>query len=110
GRYQHAAPPYYVAHPQADRHSHAHNDYLQIAAEAGLVGLAALSLLYPTALRKGWAALPGAATPEILATGVWAWIATSGLPAGGRTEYNFGDSEVAIPMWFALAVLMRCAA
>jgi len=110
GRYQRAAPPYYVAHPEADRHSHAHNDYLQIAAEAGLVGLAAFSLLYATALRKGWAAIRRAATPEVWAVAVGAWIATWAFLVGGLTQYNFGDSEVAIPMWLALAVLMRCAA
>jgi len=110
GRYQHAAPPYYVAHPQADRHSHAHNDFLQIAAEAGLVGLAAFSLLYATALRKGWAAMRGAATPEVWAVAVGAWIATWAFLVGGLTQYNFGDNEVAIPMWLALALLMRCAA
>src|SRR5439155_281332 len=53
GRYQRAAQPFYAAHPEADRHSHAHNDYLQIAAEAGLTGLAAFGLLFATALGGG---------------------------------------------------------
>src|SRR5207247_2330569 len=41
GRYRTAAPRYYAAHPAADRRSHAHNNFLQMAAEAGLTGLAA---------------------------------------------------------------------
>src|SRR5439155_1610090 len=41
GRYRTAAPPYYAAHPAADRRSHAHNNFLQMAAEAGLTGRAA---------------------------------------------------------------------
>jgi O-antigen ligase len=49
--------PYYDAHPDADRRSHAHNNFLQIAAEAGLVGLAAFGLLYATVLRRGWEAI-----------------------------------------------------
>jgi len=109
GRYQRAAPPYYAAHPEADRHSHAHNDYLQIAAEGGLTSLAAFSLLYATALRKGWAAIRKASASDVWAVAAGAWIATWGFLVGGLTQYNFGDSEVAIPMWLALAVLMRCA-
>src|SRR5204863_2800422 len=50
GRYQAAAAPYYDAHPAADRRSHAHNNFLQIAAESGLAGLAAFGLLYALAL------------------------------------------------------------
>src|SRR5579884_2252495 len=41
GRYAAAAAPYYDAHPAADRRSHAHSNYLQLAAEAGLTGLRA---------------------------------------------------------------------
>ena len=108
GRYQHAASPYYAAHPEADRRSHAHNDYLQIAAEAGLVALAAFSLLYATALRKGWVAIKGAPAADVWAVAAGAWISILGFLVGGLTQYNFGDSEVAVPMWIALAVLMRC--
>src|SRR5439155_676587 len=57
GRYQAAALPYYTTHPLADRRSHAHSDYLQIAAEAGLTGLAAFALLFGVALRRGWTAI-----------------------------------------------------
>jgi len=108
GRYQLAASQYYAAHPEADRRSHAHNDYLQIAAEAGLVALAAFSLLYATALRKGWVAIKGAPTADVWAVAAGAWISILGFLVGGLTQYNFGDSEVAVPMWIALAVLMRC--
>src|SRR5439155_1284549 len=107
GRYQRAAQPFYAAHPEADRHSHAHNDYLQIAAEAGLTGLAAFGLLFATALRCGWAAIAEAPDAATRATAAGAWAGLVGFLVGGVTQYNFGDNEVAIAMWVALAVLMR---
>jgi hypothetical protein len=105
GRYATAALPFYAAHPEADRHSHAHNDYLQIAAEAGLVGLAAFVLLYAVALRLGWEAVAEDADGW---TAAGAWAGVLGFLIGGLTQYNFGDNEVALAMWLALAVLMRC--
>jgi O-antigen ligase len=108
GRYRSAAVPYYVAHPEADRRSHAHNDYLQLAAEAGLAGLAAFGLLFATALLRGWPAV--AAAPDGLTwaatAGAWAGLVT--FLVGGLTQYNLGDNEVALGMWTALAILMRC--
>ena len=107
GRYQRAALPYYAAHPEADRRSHAHNDYLQVAAEAGLTGLAAFGLLFATALRHGWTAIAEAPDAVTRATAAGAWAGLVGFLVGGVTQYNFGDNEVAIAMWVALAVLMR---
>jgi hypothetical protein len=108
GRYQRAALPYYEAHPDADRRSHAHSDYLQMGAEAGLAGLAAFMLLYLTALRFGWEAVRSAPDAESWVTAAGAWCGVVGFLVGGLTQYNFGDNEVAVAMWLALAVLMRC--
>jgi len=110
GRYRHAAVPYYAAHPDADRRSHAHSDYLQIAAEAGLTGLAAFGLLYAVALRKGWETVARAPDPGVWAAAAGAWAGVLGFLVGGLTQYNFGDNEVALTMWVALATLARCAA
>jgi len=107
GRYQQAALPFYAAHPEADRRSHAHSDYLQIAAEAGLTGLAAFGLLFATALRTGWTAIAEAPDAATRATAAGAWAGLVGFLVGGVTQYNFGDNEVAVAMWVALAVLMR---
>jgi O-antigen ligase len=108
GRYQRAALPYYAAHPAADRHSHAHNNFLQIAAESGLAGLAAFGLLYATALRRGWEAVRRVADTEAWPAAAGAYAGVLGFLVGGLTQYTFGDAEVAIAMWVALAVLMRC--
>jgi O-antigen ligase len=107
GAYRRASAPYYAARPRADRVSHAHNDYLQLAAAAGLVGLAAFCLLWATALLRGWDAVARAANGATWAAAAGAWVGIVGFLVGGLTQYNFGDNEVALPMWVALAVLMR---
>ncbi len=108
GRYQRAALPYYASYPAADRHSHAHNDFLQVAAEAGLTGLAAFALLFATALLRGWSALARAPDAATWVTAAGAWTALVMFLAGGLTQYNFGDNEVALAMWLALGLLVRC--
>jgi O-antigen ligase len=107
GRYQRVARPYYDRHPLADRRSHAHNNFLQIAAESGLVGLAAFTLLFVTALRYGAETVRTARDPAGRATALGACLALTGFLVGGLTQYTFGDSEVAMTMWATLAVLMR---
>lgn len=107
GRYQKVARPYYERHPRADRRSHAHNNFLQIAAEAGLLGLAAFTLLFATAMRFGIEAVRRARDPALHAAALGGCLALTGFLVGGMTQYSFGDSEVAIGMWATLAVLMR---
>ena len=109
GRYQWAAPPYYAAYPAADRRSHAHNNFLQMAAEAGLAGLAAFGLVYATVLRRGAEAIARAPDPARWAAAAGAWAGVIGFLVGGLTQYTFGDAEVAIAMWVALAILARLA-
>ena len=105
GRYRTAATAYYARHPAADRRSHAHNTYLQIAAEAGLVGLAAFGFLFATVLLRGRDALGVRDDGGAAAAGAWAGVV--GFLVGGLTQYNLGDNEVALGTWVALAVLMR---
>jgi O-antigen ligase len=107
GRYQRAARPYYARHPEADRRSHAHNNFLQIAAEAGLVGLAAFTLLFATMLRFGIDAVRRCRDPNLHAVALGGCLALVGFLVGGLTQYSFGDNEVATAMWTTAAVLMR---
>jgi len=109
GRYKRASPPYYHRHPDADRRSHAHSNVLQIAAEAGLLGLAAFCLLFAVILQRGFAAVRRATDPPEWATAAGAWVGVATFFVAGLTQYSFGDAEVVIPMWLATAILMRCA-
>lgn len=109
GRYRTAARPYYDARPAADRRSHAHSNYLQLAAEAGLLGLAAFMWVFMRALTVGWTAVREAADADGRVVAVGAWAAMVGFLVGGVTQYTFGDNEVALAMWFTLALLMRLA-
>jgi O-antigen ligase len=107
GRYQKVSRPYYDRHPAADRRSHAHNNFLQIAAEAGLVGLAFFTLVLATALRFGADAVARARDPAVRAAALGACLGLVGFVVGGLTQYSFGDGEVAVAMWATTAVLMR---
>jgi O-antigen ligase len=108
GRYRVAGKAYYEPYPQADRKSHAHNNFLQIAAEAGLLGLAAFCLLFAWLLRLGWGAMRAAPDADTWITATGAWLGIVVFLIAGLTQYNFGDNEVAIGMWCAAAVLLRC--
>jgi O-antigen ligase len=109
GRYKAASTPYYDRFPEADRRSHAHSNILQVAAEAGLVGLAAFCLLFAVMLRRGFDAIAAADGPWQWATAAGAWVGVATFLFAGLTQYSFGDAEVVISMWLAAAVLMRCA-
>src|SRR5207249_4343176 len=70
-------------------------------------GALAFGLLFATALCHGWTAIAEAPDAVTRATAAGAWAGLVGFLVGGVTQYNFGDNEVAIAMWVALAVLMR---
>jgi O-antigen ligase len=108
GHYRGPATPYYDRHPDADRRSHAHSNVLQLAAEAGLIGLAAFCLVFAVILRRGFAAIRAARGPGEWATIVGACTGIVTFLLAGLTQYSFGDAEVVIGMWLTTAVLMRC--
>jgi putative inorganic carbon (HCO3(-)) transporter len=109
GWYKAGSGPYYDRFPEADRRSHAHSNVLQVAAEAGLVGLTAFCLLFAVILRRGFEAIRVANEPRQWATAAGAWVGIATFLFAGLTQYSFGDAEVVIGMWLAAAVLMRCA-
>jgi putative inorganic carbon (hco3(-)) transporter len=109
GHYRGPAAPYYDRHPEADRRSHAHSNVLQLAAEGGLIGLAAFCLVFAVILRRGFGAIAGARSPGEWATMVGGCTGMVTFLLAGLTQYSFGDAEVAIGMWLTTAVLMRCA-
>ncbi len=108
GNYNRRMTSYYDRHGRADRRSHAHNSFLQIAVEAGLLGLATFTGLFILALARGWRTIARcrAARDDREATAIGALLGLVGFLVGGLTQDTFGDSECVMAMWFALAVLM----
>jgi O-antigen ligase len=96
GQIKHVYPK--VATPEAMRRStsHLHNSPLQIAAERGVVGLAAWLWIFVAFLLRGTAALRAmptdAAGDRALALGALAAVVA--FLVAGLFEYNFGDTEV----------------
>jgi O-antigen ligase len=90
---------------------HLHNDILQIAAERGLLGLAAWLWLMAAFVLVAWRVLRsagagGAAGPEARA----ALAAMAGFLAMGMFEYNFSDSEVLMALLYVVSLPLAAAA
>jgi O-antigen ligase len=100
-------------HPEARkaRTGHLHNNLVQVAAERGLLGLAAWLGIWATFfVRAGriLRAIPRARADErALVAGSLA--AAAGFLVAGCFEYNFGDTEVIDLVWVAMAVPFACA-
>ncbi|MBI4638709.1 MAG: O-antigen ligase family protein [Candidatus Rokubacteria bacterium] len=94
-------------HPDARRPgtSHLHNNLVQIAAERGLLGLAAWLWIWVAFVLRAsriYGALPPArADDRALVAGSLA--AVVGFLTAGLFEYNFGDSEVVSLVWVVMA-------
>jgi O-antigen ligase len=109
GNYRKFRDPYYQRYPAADTTAHAHNNFLQLWVDGGLIGLGAFLLLCWVILRAGWQtyslALVEAEPLRSLALG--GTLGVLGFLLGGLTQYNFGDAEVVIVFWATTAVVMR---
>ncbi len=109
GNYRKFREPYYQRYPQANTTAHAHNNFLQMWVDGGLLGLGAFLFLCWVILRAGWQAYalaPMEAEPvRNLALGATLGVLSFFL--GGFTQYNFGDAEVVIVFWAITALVLR---
>lgn len=110
GNYKQFREPFYERYPQypqADRYSHAHNNFLQVWVDTGLLGLAAFGWLVWTILWRGWRAVAGQRTEPLRSLSWGVWLGLVGFLLGGLTQYNLGDAEVAMVWWASIGLLLR---
>jgi O-antigen ligase len=84
-------------------YGHLHNNMLQIAAERGLISLAAFLWLLIELFRSLLRFLKDAEGEARWAT-LGAMAALTGFVVNGMTEYNFGDSEVLVLLLFLISI------
>jgi putative inorganic carbon (HCO3(-)) transporter len=109
GNYRKFREPYYQRYPEANHSGHAHNSFLQIWVDSGLIGLTAFLAFFAVLLRTGWQAyrlLPPTAEP-LRSFALGAWLSIVGFLVGGLTQHNFGDAEVVIVMWAMTGFMAR---
>ena len=94
-----------------DTNPHLHNNILQIAAERGVLGLAAWLWMIAAFALAAWRVLRaegarGAGGPEARA----ALAALAGFLAMGMFEYNFSDSEVLMALLYVVSLPLAASA
>jgi hypothetical protein len=110
GNYRKFRDPYYQRYPEVDTTAHAHNSFLQIWVDTGLLGLGAFVYLFAVILKKGWAVYQRLSQEPGKSLALGGVLGVVGFLLGGVTQYNFGDAEVVIVLWALVGMLMRLAA
>jgi len=85
---------------------HAHNNFLQQTAEHGLFGLAAFLAIWVVIFRSAWQAWRSGLSEPYRGWLAGSAMAVVGFLTAGLFEANFGDSEVAMAMWFMVGLVM----
>jgi putative inorganic carbon (HCO3(-)) transporter len=95
-------------HPQAvrERRAHLHNNLFQIAAERGLLGLAAWLWIWVAFYRYAWMTFRarGSSAPWASALIIGSVASVTGFHVAGLFEFTFGDSEVIMVVYFLMAL------
>jgi len=100
-------PKYRAKNVKEPHISHLHNNFLELAAERGLVGLAAWIWLWGAALWVTAKAWRSAEDDKEVKTALAACMGgVVAFLAAGLFEYNFGDSEIQMMFYFILAAGM----
>ena len=109
GNYKQFREAFYQRYPQADTDAHAHNNFLQMWVDAGLLGLAAFLFLVGSIIMTGWRAYVRQRTEPLKSLILGCWLGLVGFLIGGLTQYNWGDAEVALVWWATVGLMMRVA-
>ena len=109
GNYKQFRQAFYRRYPQADTDAHAHNNFLQMGVDAGLLGLAAFLFLLGSIIMTGWRAYVRQRTEPLKSLTLGCWLGLVGFLIGGLTQYNWGDAEVALVWWATVGLMLRIA-
>lgn len=109
GNYKQFRQAFYQRYPRADTDAHAHNNFLQMWVDAGLLGLAAFLFLVGSIIMTGWRAYTRQRTEPLKSLILGCWLGLVGFLIGGLTQYNWGDAEVALVWWATVGLMMRIA-
>lgn len=97
--------PVYRQYAPADAdqiHGHMHNNFIQVLASRGIVGLLAFVWLLGSFAVLIWRAR--SSDPETAALLLGVWGSFWGFLTMGLFEWNFGDVEITIPLYFLLGI------
>ena len=109
GNYKQFREAFYQRYPRADTDAHAHNNFLQMGVDAGLLGLAAFLFLVGSIIMTGWRAYARQRTEPLQSLTLGCWLGLVGFLIGGLTQYNWGDAEVALVWWATVGLMLRVA-
>jgi len=93
----------YYNGPKLEFYGHLHNNFIQIAAERGLICLGAFLWFFAELYRSLLRQLKNS-DDDSRWVSLGALAALTGFMVGGLTEFNFGDSEVLVLLLFLVSV------
>ena len=107
GNYKQFREAFYQRYPKTRTNAHAHNNFLQMWVDAGLIGLAAFLFLIGSILAMGWRAYARQRAEPLKSLTLGCWLGMVGFLIGGLTQYNWGDAEVALVWWATVGLMLR---
>lgn len=90
-------------------YGHLHNDWVHLLATTGILGTAAFAWLMVGFGRIVWRSDARAGDPELRALALGAWGSFWGFQTMGLFEWNFGDVEVMLALYFLVGALQASA-
>jgi O-antigen ligase len=90
------------------RLGHFHNNLVQVAVQTGILGLTIFLFLVFNIVRSEWGGYRAAGDRFLKSISLGNLAAFVGFFVNGVFDYNFGDSEVIMLVWFTLGLSLAC--
>jgi len=91
-----------------ERLGHFHNNLVQVAVQTGILGLTIFVFLMFNIVRSEWEGYRAVGDRFLKCISLGNLAAFAGFFINGMFEYNFGDSEVIMLIWFTLGLSIAC--